>query len=107
MMTDEHVLTESLDRVRRGSLGRRQSLSLPEPRQAERRGARLLSGICSAIARAVVGDDHLGVRKSPPQRRDGAADRRLLVAGRNESRCDLSHVRLSRVAAARRPWRSP
>ena len=65
----------------------------PLPRRGRRSdaGARLPRRGRRRVARAVVGDDHLGRRERSPQRRDRRRDRALLVAGGDEDRGGLSH----------------
>ena len=50
-----------------------------------------LGCVCRAVARAVVGHDHLGVGKRPPQGRDGRPDDVFLVARGDEDRQRLIH----------------
>ena len=70
---------------RRGlALGERQRLALAETRQADDASTRTLGGSCGAVARAVVGDEHLGVRERCSEARAPSLDRPFLVARGDE-----------------------
>ena len=58
----------------------------PLPRRCRRTtlAPALLGGVSRVVARAVVGDDNLGIRQQGPQAAHGGADPLLLVACRNE-----------------------
>ncbi len=84
----------------------RERLSLPAARQSQDDCSRRLGLRGRAVARAVVGDEHLSLRKRLPQRADRPPDPALLVAGGDEDGQSLIHPS-SRPVAARPAAGSP
>ncbi len=76
---------------RRRPLGRRERLPLAQAAKREHGCAGGLGPLGRAVARAVVGDEHLRLRKPRTQRLHGLADRRFLVPGGDEDRQRLLH----------------
>ena len=79
-------ITEQERPRRARPLGERQRLALAAPLErhdASPRAARLRGG---RVPRSVVGDDDLGRRERPPQRRDRVGDPLLLVTSGDEDR---------------------
>ena len=90
-VADEIGVAEEQRSLGRSTLGERQGLPLPAPREPEDAGARSFGLDGGAVAGAVVGDDHLRLRELLAQRGDGRADPALLVAGRDQDGDRLSH----------------
>src|SRR5207247_10457563 len=79
-------------RARRGgAFGSRQGLSLATTRQPQDDGARFFGNVGGAVARTIVRDDHLRLRKRPAQPQDRRPDHSLLVPSRDEDSQRLIH----------------
>ena len=92
-VADQVGVAEEQRAVGRGPLGQRQRLSLAAAGQPQDPGAGRVRLDRGSVARAVVGDDHVGVGELLAEGCDRRPDPTLLVAGGDQDRQALSHPR--------------